>query len=250
MSCNIVLQLGDTYLLEPVQEPFPQWHIRPGTFRVAQPYDQSPAPPTAPLKAAPETPSVSSPLESTSDTLTQQSSPTTHPLTIHRSKRKRLNKPSPVDLVDIDQDIVQWIQSELKSLPCVESYQSWVHSMQQGYFYGSYVYAPASEEYAVDLVGLQPMLQMLSAGFTSTSAYGSEGKEGVVFKETHLEAGSQLCSLDLADIYETLIANEHAEPCIVSLAAEGLPRYLIPPYSGFIASDLSRIDGLKDIGIF
>ncbi|KAF9283219.1 Methyltransferase-like protein 4 [Mortierella alpina] len=242
MSCNIVLHLGNTYILEPVQGPFPQWHIRPGTFRVAQPYDQSPA--------VLEIPAVFNPLEveATSDALTQQSSPITNPPTItHRSKRKRLNKPSPADSADEDQDIVQWIQSELESLPCVESYQSWVRSMQHDYFYGSYVYAPASEAFAVDLVGLQPMLQMLGAGFTSTSRNGSEDKEAVVFEKTNLEAGLQHCSLDLPDIYEKLIVNEHADPCIISLAAEGSPQYLIPPNSGFVASDLDRIDGLKDI---
>ncbi|KAF9968300.1 Methyltransferase-like protein 4 [Mortierella alpina] len=245
MACNIVLHRGNTYLLEPVQEPFPQWHIRPGTFRVAQPYDQSPAHSPS-LESTPETPSVSNPLEATSDILTQQPSPTAHSLTLtHRNKRKRLNKTSPADLADTDQDIAQWIQSELKSLLYTDSYQSWVQSMQHDYFYGSYVYAPASEAFAVDFVGLQPMLQMLSAGFTSTSAHESEGNEAVVFKKTLLEGGQQLCSLDLADMYETLVLNEHTEPCIVSLAAEGLPRYLIPPHSGFIAADLGRIDGLK-----
>ncbi|CAO3572493.1 unnamed protein product [Mortierella alpina] len=247
MTCNIVLHLGNTYLLEPVQEPFPQWHIRPGTFRVAQPYDQSAAN-SASVESTPETPSVAFPLEATSNILTQQPSPATHPLTLtHRSKRKRLNGTSPADSVDTDQDIVQWIQSELKSLLCEEGYQSWVQSMQHDYFYGSYVYAPASEIFSVDFVGLQPMLQMLSAGFTTTSTRDMEGNEAVVFNETLLEGGQQRCSLDLADIYETLVLNEHAEPYIVSLAAEGLPQYLIPPNSGFIASDLGRIGGLKDI---
>lgn len=121
--------------------------------------------------------------------------------------------------------------------------------MQGDYFYRTLVDAPACNTCALDLIKLQPTLQMLRSGFVSTSDKNiSTDQEDLTFNQIELEKGSQ--QLDLDDIYKALVMNNRPGPVLITFPTEGQPRYLMPPRSGFVVSDLDRIHGLKSVGKF
>ncbi|KAG0006266.1 Methyltransferase-like protein 4 [Entomortierella chlamydospora] len=104
----------------------------------------------------------------------------------------------------------------------------------------------ACDTFALDLVKLQPTLRLIKSGFVSASDVNLDMKDAIQFDEVQLKSGLQ--QLDISDIYETLIENNHHYPALITFPTEGEPRYLIPPLSGFVVSDLDRIHGLKSIG--
>ncbi|KAF9960278.1 Methyltransferase-like protein 4 [Modicella reniformis] len=231
-----VIRRRESCLLEPIQEPVPGWHVRPGTVRVAQPYDSN-----------------------TSSTSTQDCQPGTatvidvqHSLQLTDPRQNKRQKRSKTDTFNthdhVQEDLVQWIKIEFRSLIEQDVSQAWIQAMQNDYFYGTLVDAPASNTFALDLVKLQPTLEMLRSGFTSTSGGDSRtDEEDPTFDKLELEKGSQ--QLDLGDIYKVLVMNNHSEPALIAFLTEDRPQYLIPPHSGFVVSDLDRIHGLKGVGL-
>ncbi|KAG0259000.1 Methyltransferase-like protein 4 [Mortierella polycephala] len=225
----------------------PGWRVRPGTFRVAQPYDRTTSTP-----ATLDNPSNTA-VSATEAPLTPADS--LAPTLSRSCKKRKLSRHADHATNPAEQELVSWIRSQLQTLLDHTFAQSLVDGMPVDYFYGTCVDAPVSEDFPLDLVKLQPMLRMLRTGFAS-AAIGSVADgdmEQAVFDEILLEEtragtnGSQQQVVDMGDIYETLVMNEHPEPSIISFPTEGQPRYLIPPRSGFIMSDLDRIDGLKSI---
>ncbi|KAI8605710.1 MT-A70-domain-containing protein [Dissophora ornata] len=251
MRMKNVVRHEDSYLLEPVQEPLLGWCIRPGTFRVAQPYDKSGQ---SKLDTLPEfAPHYA---ESSVDTQEPQQSqcPVVAP---PPHKRQKLSKNAISGTHDPEQVTVQWMRSELFSLIDCHNFQSLVRNMQGDYFYGTCVDAPPSDAFSLDLVKLQPVLRMLRSGFASAteSTSGKARRRGgggsaseddtIVFDELQLD--SKLQQLDLGDVYEALVVNNNPDPTLISFPTDGRPRYLIPPRSAFVVSDLDRIHGLKSI---
>ncbi|KAI1315677.1 Methyltransferase-like protein 4 [Mortierella claussenii] len=227
MRMNCVLRHGDSCLLEPIQQPVQGWSIRPGTFRVAQPYDGSS-----------HGYEISSTPSGGIATLTESTSPS--------RKKQKLSRQTTGGAAGPDAETVQWIQAEFRALMDQDAAQSLLDRMPDDYFYGTCVDAPPSDTFALDLVKLRPTLRMLKSGFKSTSDSSIDGEEGeVIFDKIELGSGFQL--LDLGDVYQTLIINHSSEPTLISFPMEGQPQYLIPPRSGFVASDLDRIHGLKSI---
>lgn len=215
MRVRTVVRQEDSLLLEPIQEPFVGWRLRPGTVRVAEPYDSN-----------------------------VHSSQPTDPLPRKRQKRARTNTDN---AHDHEQDLVQWIKTEFRSIIERDASQSWIRDIQDDYFYGTLVDAPACNTFALDLVKLHPTLRMLRSGFVSTNDWNtSTDQEGLTFDRIELGKGSQ--QLDLGDIYEVLVMNSYSEPAVITFPTEGKPRYLMPPRSGFVVSDLIRIHGLKSVG--
>ncbi|KAG0033221.1 Methyltransferase-like protein 4 [Podila clonocystis] len=122
--------------------------------------------------------------------------------------------------------------------------------MAHDYFYGTCADAPACEDVALDLVKLQPMLKMLHSGFHGTSSSTDVDENDEPFEMLQLSPPSEQeksLSLDLGDMYETLVTNNSSGPIVVSMVSGGSPLYLIPPRSGFIVSDFSQIHRLKGI---
>ncbi|KAF9188688.1 Methyltransferase-like protein 4 [Haplosporangium sp. Z 11] len=242
-----VVRLQDAYLLEPIQEPIPGWRARPGTFRVAQPYDRTTS-----------TPAMQGNLLNTAVSATEAPVTPAGPSapTLSRAcKKRKLSRHVDYATNPAEQELVSWIRSQFQALLEHTLAQSLVDDMSADYFYGTCVDAPASEDFSPDLVKLQSMLRMLRTGLIPAARGSASGgdMEQTIFDEIMLEetrAGTnnqQRQVMDLSDIYETLVMNEHPEPSIISFLTEGQPQYLIPPRSGFIVSDLDRIDGLKSI---
>ncbi|KAF9366495.1 Methyltransferase-like protein 4 [Mortierella sp. NVP85] len=237
MRMRIVARREESLLLEPIQEPVPGWCIRPGTVRVAQPYDDSGARSVATQDINPLL-SVAAP-----DSIQHSSE---HVDSRPRKKQKR-SKSTNNDTHDHDQELVQWVKAELQSIIEQDSFQSWIRDMQGDYFYGTLVGAPASNTFALDLVKLRPTLEMLRSGFFSASSGKSSAsqEQDFTFDQHELESGSQ--QLDLGDIYEVIVTNNHREPALIIFPTEHRPQYLIPPRSGFLVSDLERIRGLTSV---
>lgn len=221
---------NDTWLLVPQRTPVPGWCVRPGTFRVAHPYDRT--------------------LHASTGANERQE---------HKSSNRALKKrrvgaqalPEGNDANKAEQGIVAWIKSEWLGLLDQEGVTLLFQSMAPDYFYGTCVYAPADEGVALDFVQLQPMLKMLTSGFHNTSASAEVGEDYEPFGMLQLSPSCEqdkLLALDLGDIYETLVTNNSSDAMVVSMASDGSPLYLIPPRSGFVISDFSQIHRLKDIG--
>ena len=125
--------------------------------------------------------------------------------------------------------------------------------MQRDYFYDTCVDAPANEEFTLDLVKAQPTLQLLRHGFqsTSTNQWRNQADDDtpVEFDEIQLDPANQPQQLEMTDVYETLVANRNPRPAFINFPTEGQPRYLVPPFSAFVASDFSSVQGLKAIGM-
>ncbi|KAF9206240.1 Methyltransferase-like protein 4 [Haplosporangium sp. Z 27] len=231
---RIVIHHKDSYLLEPVQSSIQGWLVRPGTFRVSQPYDKpftGPQPDTV-------TSNDSTPIN------TPHSSP---PIASPRArKRQKLSKKeSEINLKNSENALLEWIRSTFLDLLSQERTQSFIKSMQGDYFYGTCVDAPADDTFALDLVKLQPTLRLLKSGFASASNYIDDENISILFDKVQLKP--ELQQLELSDIYENLVVNDHSGPALITFPMEGKPYYLIPPRSGFVVSDLDRIHGLKDI---
>ncbi|KAF9385490.1 hypothetical protein CPB97_004758 [Podila verticillata] len=220
---------NDTWLLVPQRTPVPSWCVRPGTFRVAHPYDRT--------------------LHASTGANERQE---------HKSSNRALKKrrvgaqalPEGNDANKAEQGIVAWIKSEWLGLLDQEGVTLLFQSMAPDYFYGTCVYAPADEGVALDFVQLQPMLKMLTSGFHNTSASAEVGEDYEPFGMLQLSPSCEqdkLLALDLGDIYETLVTNNSSDAMVVSMASDGSPLYLIPPRSGFVISDFSQIHRLKDI---
>ncbi|KAG0232684.1 hypothetical protein BGX31_005029 [Mortierella sp. GBA43] len=234
MLMRTVLQNRESVILEPIQEPTIGWYIRPGTVRVAQPYDSN----AHNIHAG-----DSQDVRTLSDT---HSSPETSEPSHKRQKRSKTKAGNSSDL---DQELIQWIKTEFLSIIEHDSSRLWIRDMLGDYFYGTFVDAPASNTFALDLIKLQPTLQMLKSGFTPTGNRDAlKDQEILSFDRLELENGSQ--QLDLDDFYEVLVMNGHSEPALVTFATEGRPRYLMPPRSGFVVSDLNAVHGLKGVGKF
>ncbi|KAG9060802.1 hypothetical protein KI688_008830 [Linnemannia hyalina] len=216
----IITTTDEAVLLEPVKEPITGWNIRPGTFRVAQPYDKVPV------------------ATETSAQLVALGRP---------PKKQKLSTPESNN----DDELTQWLQSALQLILENDSTKTYISSMERDYFYGTYVGAPANEEFILDLVKAQPTLQLLRHGFQSTSANRrrnqADDDASVEFDEIQLDPDDQQQQLEMTDVYETLVANKHPRPAFIHFPTEGQPRYLVPPLSAFVASDFSSIQGLKAI---
>ncbi|KAG0271624.1 Methyltransferase-like protein 4 [Linnemannia exigua] len=225
MSTKVITTTKDAIFIAPVREPVAGWSVRPGTFRVAKPYDK---------------PTISG----TQLAATGESTATPAEAARPHKKQKLLPQKS-----NNDEEITQWIQSALQSLLGKDSTRTHILSIQQDEFYGTYVDAPASEELTLDLVKAQPTLQLLRHGFQSTSSKRRQDQADddtpVEFDEIELDADYQQQQLEMTDVYETFVANKSSRPAFVTFPTEGQPRYLIPPHSAFVASDFGSIHGLK-----
>lgn len=221
----IITTTDDAVLLGPVKEPITGWSIRPGTFRVAQPYDKVPV---ATIEATTE--------------------PSAQSVELGRPRKKQ--KLSTLESNN-DDELTQWLQSALQLILDNDSTKTYISSMQRDYFYGTCVNAPANEEFALDLVKAQPTLQLLRHGFQSTSTNRQRNQADddtpIEFDEIQLDPDNQ--QLEMSDVYETIVANKDSRPAFINFPTEGQPRYLVPPFSAFIASDFSSIQGLKAIGM-
>ncbi|KAF9110566.1 Methyltransferase-like protein 4 [Mortierella sp. AM989] len=213
---RVILHHQDSYLLEAIQSPIEGWLVRPGTFRVAQPYDK----PSPSLH-----PATSNDIQSLSTGMTHISPP----IAPRARKKQKISKEAGRETSGSEGALLQWIQSAYQDLLSQDKTQSLVKSMQCSYFYGTYVDAPANDTFALDLVKLQPTLRLLSSGFVSTSDTSFDKKDSIVFDEVQLNPGLQ--QLDLSDIYETLVVNNHPDPALVAFPTDGKPHYLIPPRS-------------------
>ncbi|KAF9403486.1 Methyltransferase-like protein 4 [Mortierella sp. AD011] len=235
MRMRIVLHHEDCYLLEAIQSPVQGWLVRPGTFRVSQPYDK------------PSTPHQQLNPPNSSDLLAIDTYHPSPPIVPRGHKKRKLSKlkENEKDIKDSDSVLLEWIQAAYHDLLVLDKTQSFINNMQGNYFYGSCVDAPASDTFALDLAKLQPTLRLIKSGFVSASDVNLDIKDAIQFDEVQLKSGLQ--QLDLSDIYETLIENNHHCPALITFPTEGEPRYLIPPLSGFVVSDLDRIHGLKSI---
>ncbi|KAF8975645.1 hypothetical protein BGZ46_008952 [Entomortierella lignicola] len=235
MQMRIVIHHKDSYLLEPVQSSIQGWLVRPGTFRVSQPYDK-------PL-TGPQPDTVTS-NDSTPINTPHSSPPIASPRA--RKRQKLSKKESEINSKNSENVLLEWIQSTFLDLLSQERTQSFIKSMQGDYFYGTCVDAPADDTFALDLVKLQPTLRLLKSGFASASSYNNDENISILFGKVQLKP--ELQQLELSDIYENLVVNDHSRPALTTFPMEGKPYYLIPPRSGFVVSDLDRIHGLKDIG--
>lgn len=212
---DIIVNNQDTYILEPNKEPVLGWRVRPGTFRVAVPYDRSSQPPRG---------------LSDEERLPQSG---------QRKKRKLAQKGDSLDSGE-EEKLAQWISSELQTTLNQPRAIQFIRDMRSDEFYraGSL----ESEDSSLDFVQLQPTLQMMKSGFSDISS-----KSESDFGELCLCESTQ--SLDLGDIYETLVVNTRPTATVVNILAENTPKYLVPPRSAFIISDLEKIRGLISIGI-
>jgi hypothetical protein len=201
---NVVLRNLETYLLEPRQEYIPGWCVRPGTFRVAAPYDR-------------KEPQVSG----------------------HRKKQKKEKKSKDDTGSELEKELARWISSQLRALLSRLRARRLVEAMKIDSFYGTYVNTAANEESSLDFVQLQPMLQMLKSGFSCAVELD--------YDEIYLNGSFQ--TLDVGDVYETLVVNDHPTPSVINILSGMRPKYLIPPKSAFVMSDLGRIQGLVSVGI-
>ncbi|KAG0049002.1 Methyltransferase-like protein 4 [Gryganskiella cystojenkinii] len=216
---NIVCSVGDTYLLEPQREPIVGWHHRPGTFRVATPYDRAP-------------PSHKDNHGSTSDDRdTAQSG--------QRKKPKISNSTTEIPVVaqSPEENLAQWIRSRLIAVLDQPLAKTFVQNMALDYFYGTLVDTPASNELAPDFVNLQSVLQLLRSGFSGAP---EPNLKEILLSESHQ-------TLDLDDMYETIVSNNQSEPAVITVHSATRPRFIIPPRSTFIISDLDKIHDLKAI---
>lgn len=221
---------NDTWLLVPQKTPVPGWRVRPGTFRVSRPYDRQ------------------------LDDSTGANESQEHEASKRVFKKRRVGAQPPLEGNNVnkaEQDIFEWIKSEWQGLLGREDVAPLLQSMAHDYFYGTCADAPACEDVALDLVKLQPMLKMLRSGFHGTNATANVDENDESFGILQLSPPSEQdksLSLDLGDIYETLVTNNSSDPIVVSMASDGSPLYLIPPLSGFVVSDFSQIHRLKGIG--
>ncbi|KAK5817058.1 MT-A70-domain-containing protein [Linnemannia elongata] len=224
-TTSIITTTDDAAFLGPVKEPITGWSIRPGTFRVAQPYDKV--------------------TEGTIEATTEPSAQSVEQG--HPRKKQKLSAPESNN----DDELTQWLQSTLQLILEKDSTKTYFSSMQQDYFYGTYVGAPANEEFTMDLVKAQPTLQLLRHGFQSSSTNRrrnqADDNMSVEFDEIQLDPDNHQQQLEMTDVYETLVANKDSRPAFINFPTEGQPCYLVPPSSAFIASDFSSIQGLKAI---
>lgn len=222
----IITTTDDAVLLGPVKDPIAGWSIRPGTFRVAQPYDNVPV--------------------ATIETTTEPSAQLVE-LGRPRKKQKRSTPES-----SNDDELTQWLQSALQLILDNDNTKTYISSMQRDYFYGTCVGSPANEKFTLDLVKAQPTLQLLRHGFQSTSTNRQRNQADddtpVEFDEIQLDPDNKQQQLDMTDVYETLVANKESRPAFINFPTEGQPRYLVPSFSAFVASDFSSMQGLKAIG--
>ncbi|KAG0299788.1 Methyltransferase-like protein 4 [Dissophora globulifera] len=247
MRMTTALQHQDSVLLAPVQEPVRGWSIRPGTFRVARPYDTTAIATT------------DTAIESMSSLAQSESQQPPHDSEDSRlRKRQRISKRAANCFQDPENDTVQWIESEFFPLINETVAQTLVREMRNDHFYGTFVHAPASHAFALDFVQLRPTLRLLRSGFQSTFDNVRENEprrssrkdrayqqDAIVFPEIHLSTGLQ--QLDLGDIYESAVVNDNSDPAIISFPSDGCPHYVIPPHSGFSVSDFDKIHGLTSI---
>ncbi|KAF9360475.1 Methyltransferase-like protein 4 [Mortierella sp. AD094] len=235
MRMRIVLHHEDSYLLEAIQSPIQSWLVRPGTFRVSQPYDR-PSNPHQQLNPS-----------NSSDILAIDTYHPSPPIVPRARKKQKLSKSkeNEKDAKDSEGILLEWIQVAYHDLLVLDKTELFINNMQGNYFYGTCVDAPANDTFALDLVKLQPTLRLIKSGFVSASDVSLDRKDAIQFDEVQLRSRTQ--QLDISDIYETLIENNHRSPALITFPTEGEPRYLIPPLSGFVVSDLDRIHGLKSI---
>ena len=206
---NVVVRNLETYLLEPRQESMPGWCVRPGTFRVAAPYDR-------------KDPRVSPVSQSG-----------------HRKIQKQEKRLKDGAGSEVEKELAHWISSQLRALLSRLRARRLVETMKIDSFYGTYVNTAAHEESSLDFVQLQPMLQMLKSGFSCAVEQD--------FDEIYLNGSFQ--TLDVGDVYETLVVNDYPTPSVINILSGKRPKYLIPPKSAFVMSDLGRIHGLVSVGI-
>ncbi|KAF9124141.1 hypothetical protein BGW39_008419 [Mortierella sp. 14UC] len=187
MRTRIIATTEDATFVAPVKEPVAGWSVRPGTFRVAQPYDK--------------------PIPIPSNT---SSTAATHPSEPGRPhKKQKLSTQGS----DNDEEITQWIQSTLQLLLEKDATRTHINAIQQDEFFGTFVDAPANEEFTLDLVKAQPTLQLLRYGFQSTSSKRrrdqTDNDAFVPFDEVLLGPGNQQQQLEMTDVYETLKGNHY-----------------------------------------
>lgn len=227
---ELAARRNDTWLLVPQRTPVPGWCVRPGTFRVAHPYDR------------------------TLDESTEANERHEHESSNRVLKKRKVGAQALLEGNEAnktEQDIVAWIKSEWQGLLDLKDVTLLFQSLAVDYFYGTSVHAPADEGVALDFVQLQPMLKMLTSGFHNTSASADVGEDYEPFGMLQLSPSCEQdkpLTLDLGDIYETLVTNNSSDAMVVSMASDGSPLYLIPPHSSFVISDFSQIHRLKDIG--
>ncbi|KAF9430503.1 Methyltransferase-like protein 4 [Entomortierella beljakovae] len=233
------LHHNNSYLLEAIQNPIHGWNIRPGTFRVAQPYDRA-------LSGQTLTSNVPN-VDNDIQVLPTRKNIHPLPTTSRAHKKQKLSGRGPFSDANPDGILLQWIKSEYNELLVQEETQAFINSTLGNYFYGTYVDALVNETFAIDLVKLQPTLRLLKSGFISSSSLcvKNEEDESIIFDELHLNPGRN--QIDLENVFETAVMNDCSSPSVLSFSTEGEPHYLIPPHSGFVVSDLDRIHGLKNI---
>ncbi|KAF9151882.1 hypothetical protein BG015_006101, partial [Linnemannia schmuckeri] len=180
MRTTIITTTDEAVLLGPVKELFTGWSIRPGTFRVAQPYDKSVLSSTDTASAVPEPP----------------------PQPVEPSRPHKKRRLSTLESNN-DDELTQWIQSTLQLLMQNDSTKTYISSMQQDDFYGTCVDAPAKAEFTLDLVKAQPTLQLLRHGFQSTSTNRRRNQTDddtlVKFEEIKLDPDNQQQQLEMTD---------------------------------------------------
>ncbi|KAF9934518.1 Methyltransferase-like protein 4 [Linnemannia zychae] len=231
MKTRIISSTSNAVFIAPVKEPIIGWSIRPGTFRVAQPYDK----PTLLSKALKE-------IKPPSTAVIAQPEGQDPP-----RKKQKLSSQE----INSDSELNQWIQTTFQSL--LEDSNSIAHiaSMQKDGFYGTIVNAPVNEEYTLDLIKAQPMIHLLRHGFQSASTHRQwdkvEDNATVEFDEIQLDPDSYEHQLEIIDVYETLVVNKGLQPAFITFSTEQSPHYIMPSSSAFVASDFNSIQGLKPI---
>ncbi|KAF9585769.1 Methyltransferase-like protein 4 [Lunasporangiospora selenospora] len=229
----------------------PGWQIRPGTFRVAQPYDKPRATPE--LHPADQTTLGST--EHTADPDDKSNQSSARPI----KKRKVSKVGNAIAHDESDQSL--WISTQLSALLALEPARQFFEDAPKDYFFGTCPGTSASEDYALDLVTLQPTFQMLHSGFASPEVAESRTgrqrrndgsqkphpQEEILFGELCISSLFQ--AMDLGDLYECVVTNTNDEnkAALMSVMTEGQPHYLLPPRSGFVISDLDRIHGLTGV---
>ncbi|GJJ76339.1 N(6)-adenine-specific DNA methyltransferase [Entomortierella parvispora] len=207
---DIIVCHQQTYFLVPIQKPMLGWRVRSGTFRVSAPYDRRLLPPEAEQSAS-------------------------------HSRRKKIRKlMQEENTLDSENErkLIQWISLQFQAALNQPGAVKLIHDMGTDMFYGAG--SLESESSHLDFVLLQPTLQLLKSGFSDMSI-----NPVIDFDELHLCQRSQ--SIDLGDIYETLVVNTQPAAVVINVIAENKPKYLVPPRSAFIISDLDKIHGLLSI---
>ncbi|KAF9415509.1 Methyltransferase-like protein 4 [Podila epigama] len=221
---NIAAQSKDAWLLAPQRTPVSGWSVRPGTFRVSVPYDR-------PIERG-----ATSSSSGQTDNVSQSS----------RKRRKLTAQSSSGGEIDSD---TQWVLTAWESIKTLDGVAQYFQAIKQDHFYHNCVYAPPCEDVALDLVELQPMLKMLHSGFHNANTDNESDVDpyGTLKLDVSTTTKASELSLELGDIYETMVCNENDHPVIAAVAVAGEPHYVIPPHSAFIISDFSKIQKLVDI---